>query len=107
LKTYLSFILLFLLTSCGNAPTIQPTNQCSAVFKFTETGDISSKESYCICRKYVFTIERVGPEGGSFKEPIQSCDKLVGWKPKEYSIVAEYWEALREYIVEVMREHGY
>lgn len=111
MKIYLSLILLFTLVSCGSAPTIEDTNQCSPVFAYASSSAgvevISIEESYCICRKYRFSIEQVGAVGGSWREPIKSCNKVVGWKTAEYVKVAEYWQRVREYLVEVLQKHGY
>lgn len=111
MKTCLSILLLFTLVSCGSAPTIEPTNQCSPVFVYVtdDTGKefIDVSASYCLCRKYVFSIDQVGPQGGAWREPVKSCDRVVGWKAKEYGAVAEYWQRVREYLLDIMEEHGY
>lgn len=108
MKIYLSFLLLFTLVSCGSAPTIEDTTQRSPVFIYSEDGKyIDVSKSYCICRKYRYNIEYVGTVGGSWQEPIKNCNKVVGWNTKEYVTVAEYWVRVKEYLNDIMREHGY
>lgn len=108
MKIYLS---LLLLASCAGAPQIATTTQCSPIFKYVQDvlGNeyIDVKDSYCICRKYEFTPQYVGPVGGSWAEDIKSCDRVVGWKAKEYPIVANFWVEVREYLEEIRKKYGY
>jgi hypothetical protein len=93
------FLLLILLSACTNMPVIEDLPQCSPVFKYVKSveGDeyISVKDSYCICGNYRFSLDYVGPQGGSWREPIKSCNKVIGWKPKDYGEVAAYWKEVR------------
>jgi hypothetical protein len=102
-------LIFFLSTSC--AVKVRDTLQCSPVFKYVEIeaiGYISMEESYCICRQYRFNEDYVGPvpAGPVTYEPIQSCNKLIGWSPKEYALVSNYWEELRRAIKEALERHG-
>lgn len=97
----MKYLLLFLLAGCAGAPETNDGPQCSPVFKYSEDNKfISVEESYCVCRLYHFGLDYVGPvkNTDSWVEPIQSCDRLVGWQPNEYSKKASYWEAVRAYI---------
>jgi hypothetical protein len=97
----MKFLLLFLLAGCAGAPETKDGAQCSPVFKYTEDNKyISIEESFCVCRLYHFGLDYVGQvkNTDSWIEPIQSCDRLVGWSPQEYAKKAAYWEAVRAYI---------
>lgn len=100
----IKFILLFLLSACSNYPTTPDSPQCSPIFKYETSLEnieyISTVDSYCICRMYHFGIDYVGPvkNTSTWKEPIKSCDKLVGWVPDDYAKKAVFWEAVRSKI---------
>jgi hypothetical protein len=91
-------------------PTIKDTNQCSPIFKYVKDSEgvewISTTDSYCICGKYRFNLDYVGPQGGSWKESIKSCDKVIGWNPKEYGEVANFWKEVRARIQIEVENHG-
>lgn len=111
MKTFLQVIALFLVaTSCGNMPTIDDKAQCSPVFSYVTSVEgeeyISVKDSYCICGNYRFSLDYVGPQGGSWKESIKSCNKVIGWKPKEYGEVAAFWKEVRARIQSEIEAHG-
>jgi hypothetical protein len=97
-------IALLLLTSCSEMPTTQDDDQCTPIMK-TKLDDngvewISTSESYCLCRKYRYSIEYIGvvPATESWKEPIMNCNKVIGFKPDAYARKASYFEAVRQAI---------
>lgn len=99
----IKFLQLILLVSCtstitGNKPEIEDLPQCSPIFRY-ETLDnkeyISLEKSYCLCGRYRFTQNYVGPVGDSWIENIKSCHKVIGWKPKEYGEVSGFWQEVR------------
>jgi len=97
----MKFLLLLLLAGCADMPTTPDGPQCSPVFYYSEDEKfISTEKSYCICRVYRFSLDYIGPVTSieAWKEPIQACDRLVGWTPEEYSKKASYWENVRQYI---------
>lgn len=96
---YLAFLLL--ISACTNFPATPDSPQCSPVMKILHGTDyISIKESYCLCRVYHFGVDYVGPVPGleAYREPIESCNKLIGWTPEEYAKKANFWEEVRKEI---------
>jgi hypothetical protein len=96
--------LMFIVPSCSQMPVTQDDDQCSPILKTAMDTNgvewISMSESYCFCRKYRFSIDYIGkvPDTESWKEPIMSCNKVVGFKPAGYARKASYWEAVRQKI---------
>lgn len=93
-------VLLFLVACTGLDITTPDGDQCSPRFVYTPYGDISSVDSYCLCRPYRFSREYIGSTGAAIRLPISSCDKLIGWQPIEYAKKASYWEQVRRAIQE-------
>lgn len=96
----MKLLILLILVSCQSVPTSIETNQCSPIHRYVKDSDnvewINVSKSYCLCRKYRFSVESVGPIGGSWRLPLKECDKVIGWAPSEYVTVREYWESVRE-----------
>jgi len=94
LTSFLSF------PSCVSRPSIDDTPQCSPVFVYSpDENFIDRQESYCQCRTYRFSISYVGAVSGTItREPIEKCDRLVGWEPVTYARVARFWDAVRAVI---------
>jgi hypothetical protein len=55
-----------------------------------ETNETSNKEimdlekSECFCRPYKFSMDFMGPSGGSKLKPFTYCNKVIGSLPGEY-----------------------
>ena len=105
-KTMLALALISFLSGCGTAPTIEDTAQCSPYFVYVTIENkefIDVEKSSCFCRSYHFGEDYVGPQVGgvNWKEPLHSCNKIIGWAPTIYTKVASYWEELRAYLVKL------
>jgi hypothetical protein len=99
----MKFLLLIFLAGCAGMPETPDGPQCSPVFEYTQDLKfISVENSYCLCRAYRFSLDYVGPvkDIEPWKEPIESCNRLIGWTPEEYVKKASYWENVRSYIKE-------
>jgi hypothetical protein len=102
-------ILLLSVVACGHYPEIENKPQCSPVFKYVTIEQkefIDLESSYCICGMYEFSLEKVGPVGGSWKEPLKSCNKVIGWKPKDYAEVSTFWVEVWEKIRDTLEDYG-
>jgi hypothetical protein len=99
----------FFATSCSQMPTTPDDAQCSPIMKTAVDASgvewISTTESYCLCRTHRFSLDYIGhvPDTEIWREPILSCNKLVGWKPDAYGRKASYWEHVRILIKAQMR----
>lgn len=106
MKTHLMLlaILSSLLCGCYQAPTVRDTKQCFTYFGVNTDGTVNLDESYCGCRAYRFSEEYIGivPNTKPWKEPLLSCQKLVGWTPDEYEVVSNYWGEVRLWILKVL-----
>lgn len=95
--------LLILSTICLSAcvPEVEDKPQCSPFIAVStnESGkkEISYENSYCRCRDYHFGMDHIGPVSKSEYYPIEVCHKIIGWAPKDYSIVWMFWEDVRKY----------
>jgi len=90
-----------ILASCTNIPSTPDGPQCSPIFSYVTSLEgksyIDVDNSYCLCRTYHFGLDYIGktPDSSTWKEPINYCDKLIGWTPKEYAKKATFWEEVR------------
>lgn len=98
----LLFFSWILLVSCTHQDITTPDDpQCSPIFVAVKDDAgiewISTSESYCICRKYRMSLNYIGmvPGTQTWKEPIMSCNKVVGWKPDGYGNKSAFWEKVR------------
>ena len=94
-------MLLMLLTSCLEPPTIADQEQLSSVFVYeTINGKeyISVEKSKCLSRTYRISKEMVGAIDKNIKLNIKECDRVTGYAPSEYVTLASFMENLRIYL---------
>lgn len=109
LKVMFCLVLLAMLTSCQDIPKAQDSIQKQirlVVETDPETGRryINEDESRCFYRTYRYSIDYIGAVGDAQEEDVLECNKIIGWKPKEYEKVTEYHERVRVMIQKEVNE---
>ena len=56
---------------------------------------IPVEDTLCATRIYEFSKEYVGPRSVWQEQPIDVCNKNIGWTADDYLKVQEYWESVR------------
>lgn len=60
---------------------------------------INYENSFCLCRKYHFGLDFIGPVSEVSYHPVEHCNKVIGWNPKNYSKVWMFWDDVRNYAI--------
>ncbi len=97
-KMMLVILLAICLSAC--TPEVDDYPQCSPNLDIytDESGlkQINYETSFCLCRKYHFGLDHIGPVSEVTDHPIERCNKLIGWAPKHYSSVWMFWDEVRK-----------
>jgi len=89
------------LNACRTQPQLFIGKQCSPVFFYEDIAGvpyISTEKSTCLCRQYKVSVEFIGPITESVIEPIATCNKIVGYSPKQYVELNSLMEYVRQNI---------
>lgn len=88
LARLIALINLAIFHSCRSAPDLNRTlliEQCGLTLAMFPNGEINTKDSFCECREYKYSLEYMGGIAGTTtRNPLVYCNKLVGNKPKSY-----------------------
>jgi len=109
MKVMLCLVLLAMLTSCNDVPKAQDSiqKQIRLVLEIDpDTGRryINEEESRCFFRTYRYSVDYIGAVGDAQEEDVSECNKIIGWRPKEYEKVTEYHERVRVLIQKELNE---
>ena len=101
LKMILWILLISCLNSCGSNDLEESVdfNQKSVIItlRADENGRryIDEEKSFCIRRRYRYSLEYIGPTSEGEKLDILKCHKVVGSSPLNYKKKIDWLEAIR------------
>ena len=97
-KILLLTILTTCLSACRTPPKYFIGTQCSPVYSYEDLAGvtyINAESSKCFCRQYRVSPEFIGPTSESKNYPIEKCNKIIGYSPKEYVELNNLMEYVR------------
>lgn len=89
------------LSGCQSRPDILIQEQKFVTFHFVEIDGklyIDPDLSFCLKRKYQYSLDLLGPVEKFQNIPFQECDKLTGYTPKPYVEVHSFLDDVRQEI---------
>lgn len=108
IRLVLLLILINCLSSCRGYPDINRklyVEQCSPYFEVDHYGNIDIIKSFCLCRKYKYSLEYMGGiENSTLYKPLIYCNKLIGNKTKDYLNLVNFLGDVKREIQEHINE---
>ena len=93
----LSLVFLF---GCDGFPTIKPQERCGLVLdQVVSEGGEDYYSGHCRCHLYSWSRDGIGRISESENKPLNYCDKMLGFKPKESAIIYEWQESVRLWLI--------
>lgn len=89
------------LSSCGSNDLEESVdfNQKSVIIVLKDSEDgrryINEEKSYCLKRRYRYSIDYIGPISKGEKLPLLKCHKIIGNSPLNYKKKIDWLEAIR------------